>query len=71
MNPDRQHGVASLLFDYVKSPALRHLRDPHSIHRLARDIVTTLDRASSVWKEVGARPGRDHKRSGSLLDTGG
>jgi hypothetical protein len=51
MNPDRQYAVASLLFDYVKSPALRHLRDPHSIHRLARDIVSTLDRASSVWKK--------------------
>jgi hypothetical protein len=51
MNPDRQYAVASLLFDYVKSPALRHLRDPHSIHRLARDIVNTLDRASSVWKK--------------------
>jgi hypothetical protein len=49
MNADRQYAVASLLFDYVESPSLRHLRDPHSVHRLARDIVTALDRASSVW----------------------
>lgn len=51
MNPDRQYAVASLLFDYVKSPSLRHLRDPHSIHKLARDVVSILDRASSVWKK--------------------
>ena len=49
MNADRQYAVASLIFDYVKSPSLRHLRDPHSVQRLARDIVTALDRASSVW----------------------
>ncbi|MCP3475059.1 hypothetical protein NLM33_32575 [Bradyrhizobium sp. CCGUVB1N3] len=51
MAPDRQYAVASLLFDYVKSPSLRHLRDPHSVHKLARDIVNALDRASSVWKK--------------------
>lgn len=49
MNADRQYAVASLLFDYVKSPSLRHLRDPHSVHKLARDIVNAIDRASSVW----------------------
>ncbi|MGY3236659.1 hypothetical protein ACVMAJ_003549 [Bradyrhizobium sp. USDA 4448] len=51
MNADRQYAVASLLFDYVKSPFLRHLRDPHSVHRLAREIVSALDRASSVWSK--------------------
>lgn len=51
MDADRQYAVASLLFDYVKSPSLRHLRDPHSVHKLARDIVTAIDRASSVWKK--------------------
>jgi hypothetical protein len=49
MNADRHYAVASLLFDYVKSPSLRHLRDPHSVHKLARDIVIANDRASSVW----------------------
>ncbi|MHC2621528.1 hypothetical protein ACVIW2_003560 [Bradyrhizobium huanghuaihaiense] len=51
MNADRQYAVASLLFDYVKSPSLRHLRDPHSVHKLARDIVSALDRASSIWSK--------------------
>lgn len=49
MDADRQYAVASLLFDFLKSPSLRHLRDPHSVHKLARDIVATLDRASSAW----------------------
>jgi hypothetical protein len=51
MNADRQYAVASLLFDYMKSPSLRHLRDPHSVHKLARDIVTAVDRANSVWSK--------------------
>lgn len=51
MAGDRQYAVASKLFDYVKSPSLRHLRDPQSIHKLARDIVQALDGASSVWKK--------------------
>ena len=51
MDADRRYAVASLLFDYVKSPSLRYLRDPHSVHRLARDIVNAVDRASSVWKK--------------------
>lgn len=49
MDADRQYAVASLLFDYVKSPSLRHVREPHSVHKLARDIVNAIDRASSVW----------------------
>ncbi|MDE5465968.1 hypothetical protein [Bradyrhizobium sp. CSS354] len=55
MDSDRQYAVARLLFDYVKSPSLRHLRDPHSVHKLARDIVTTVDRAGSVWSKWDAQ----------------
>ncbi|MGY3134570.1 hypothetical protein ACVWZM_005252 [Bradyrhizobium sp. USDA 4501] len=51
MDADRQYAIASLLFDYVKSPSLRHLREPHSVHKLARDILLAVDRASSVWKK--------------------
>ncbi|MET4017190.1 hypothetical protein [Bradyrhizobium sp. S3.2.12] len=49
MRSDRQSAVASLLFDYLKSPSLRHLRDPHSVHVLATKIVSAVDRAGSVW----------------------
>jgi hypothetical protein len=51
MDAHRQSAVTSLLFEYVKSPSLRHLRDPHSIHKLARDTVSALDRTSDVWKK--------------------
>ncbi|WP_375312796.1 hypothetical protein WHZ77_05820 [Bradyrhizobium sp. A5] len=51
MSADRRHAVALLLFDYVKSPSLRHLRDPHSVHKLARDILNAVDRAGSIWSK--------------------
>jgi hypothetical protein len=51
MDADRHYAVASILFEYVKSPSLPHLRDPHSVHSLAREIVKALDRASSAWKK--------------------
>jgi hypothetical protein len=55
MDADRQDAVASILFEYVKSPSLRHLRDPHSVHGLAREIVKALDGASSAWKKWGTQ----------------
>jgi hypothetical protein len=51
MIADRHYAVASILFDYVKSPSLRHLRDPHSVHKVSREIVKALDGASSAWKK--------------------
>ncbi|MFB9262211.1 hypothetical protein ACFFWD_03340 [Bradyrhizobium erythrophlei] len=53
MDSDRQHAVTTRLFEYVKSPSLRHLRDPNSIHKLAREIVQALDGASSIWGKWG------------------
>jgi len=44
---DRHHAVRALLFDYVRSPSLRHLRDPHSLGKLAKDIMRAVDRESS------------------------
>ncbi len=51
MDPDRGYAVTRLIFEYLKSPSLRHLRDPNSVNKLARDIVNALGRASSVWKK--------------------
>jgi len=48
---DRIWAVKELLFDYVKSPSLRHLRDPHSVHKLALEIVRRIDRGNSIWKK--------------------
>jgi hypothetical protein len=36
---ERVWAVKELLFDYVKSPSLRHIRDPYSVSRLAQEIV--------------------------------
>ncbi|MEY9098008.1 hypothetical protein ABIA24_000917 [Sinorhizobium fredii] len=51
MDDDRVSAVQAILSDYVKSPSLRHLRDPHSLLRVARDIVKCLDREHGVWQK--------------------
>lgn len=48
---ERVWAVKELLFDYVKSPSLRHIRDPHSVIKLAQEIVRRLDRSNSVWRK--------------------
>lgn len=48
--------VKRLLFDYVKSPSLRHIKDPYMVIKLAQEIVRNLDRGDSAWtKWTGAR----------------
>jgi hypothetical protein len=49
MDNDRFHAVISKLADYVKSPSLKHIRNPHSVQKLAREIIQSLDRAGSLW----------------------
>ena len=51
MDNDRLYVVSSKLADYVRSPSLRHMRDPHNLQKLAREIVESLDRASSIWQK--------------------
>jgi hypothetical protein len=48
---ERIWAVKSLLFDYVRSPSLRHLRDPLSVSKLANDIVKRIDQSNSIWKK--------------------
>ena len=48
---ERIWAVRDVLFDYVKSPSLRHIRDPHSLNKLAREIVRRMDRSNSIWKK--------------------
>jgi hypothetical protein len=49
MDSQRIQEVAARIADYVKSPSLRHVRDPHCIQKLAKEIVQAVDRVSSVW----------------------
>lgn len=48
---ERVWAVKELLFDYVKSPSLRHIRDPHSLIKLAQEIVRRIDRGNSLWRK--------------------
>jgi hypothetical protein len=51
MESDRFWAVKHKLLDYVKSPSLKHIRDNDSVNKLAKEIVTSLDQASSVWRK--------------------
>ena len=46
----RIQAVRRLLFDYVQSPSLRHLRDQRSVDGLAERIIQTVDREPTVWR---------------------
>lgn len=46
---ERVWAIKKLLFDYVKSPSLRHIRDPYSVNKLAQEIVRQIDRKNSIW----------------------
>jgi hypothetical protein len=49
IDDERTWAVKRILFDYVKSPSLKHIRDPYSITKLAQEIVRRLDRGNVVW----------------------
>lgn len=51
MESDRIWAIKSRLLEYVKSPSLRHIRDPLSLNKLAKEILVALDHASSVWRK--------------------
>jgi hypothetical protein len=34
----------------LKSPSPRHIRDPHSVIKLAQEIVRRIDRGNSIWR---------------------
>jgi hypothetical protein len=51
MVDDRVGMVRGILADYMKSPSLRHLRDPHSLIDVAKVIVRRLDRQRGIWQK--------------------
>lgn len=55
MSNDRIYAAISALTEYVRSPSLRHLRDPHNLQKLAKELVTVFDRAGSVWTKWDGR----------------
>ncbi len=46
---DRVDTVKRLLSEHMKSPSLRHIKDPYMLIKLAQDIVKKLDRGNSPW----------------------
>jgi hypothetical protein len=48
---ERVDEVRRLLFRYVESPSLRHVRDPKSVNHLAEDIVQAIDREPTIWRK--------------------
>ena len=40
----RLWAVKELLFSYVRSPSLRHIRDPYAVSKLAGEIVSSQQR---------------------------
>jgi hypothetical protein len=51
MENERIWTVKRLLSEYLKSPSLRHIRDDHQLHKLAKKIVREVSAASTVWKK--------------------
>jgi len=49
IDDERTWAVKHILFDCVKSPSLKHMRDPHSITKLAQEIVRRIDRGNIIW----------------------
>ncbi len=47
----RLSSIRSLVTDYVRSPSLRHVRDPFSIAKLAREILRAVDRPVGPWEK--------------------
>jgi hypothetical protein len=61
----RTQVVYCLLAEYVRSPSLRHMREDRSLAKLALEIVTKLDRDSSVWNK---REGPSDKVLGAAIE---
>lgn len=47
----RLYSVKNLLFEYVKSPSLRHIRDPYALIKLAQEIMRAVDRGNPTWQK--------------------
>ena len=52
---ERLYSIRSLLSEYVRSPSLRHIRDPLFLAKLAKDILRTVDRGSTPWQKWDAQ----------------
>ena len=68
MESDRIYALTSILFEYVKSPSLRHIRDPHNIQKLATELLGAVDRSGSIWTKWEGQAGGSRQGGCALLD---
>lgn len=47
IDDERTWAVKRILFEYIKSPSLKHVRDPYSITKLAQEIAKRSIAATS------------------------
>lgn len=50
-NDDRLQEIKRLLLNYARSPSLRHIRDPNTVHVLASEIMRVVDGRNTVWRK--------------------
>lgn len=50
-DPEPRTKISKLIAEYLRSPSLRHLRDPYSIDSLAASIVRAVERQASAWQK--------------------
>lgn len=50
-NDDRLQEIKRLLSNHARSPSLRHIRDPNTIHVLASEIMRVVDGRNTVWRK--------------------
>lgn len=46
---EKLYAIKRLLSNHASSPSLRHIRDPHTIHLVAHEIMRIVGDRSSVW----------------------
>jgi hypothetical protein len=46
---DSLQAIKHLLFNFVRSPSLRHIRDPHTVIVLANEIMRVVNGRNSIW----------------------
>lgn len=55
MENERLTAVVARLAGYARSPSLKHIRDPHNLYELGKEILLAVHRAGSIWTKWDGR----------------
>lgn len=50
----RRGAILDLIQEHLKSPSMRHIRDPYALNKLAQKILRRVDGENSVWQKWSA-----------------